>query len=168
MPSLAVRTPEPAPATLTPARPIICLGMDVHKDSITIAVLPAPAKGPTRLDKRPNDLPKRKQWMDRVARDGEIERETGVYQPDQPSMLPRAHGVPCLILRELSPLTPAQSYQRPKLTCKGIKQNASEARYRKAFVKCSARYAPSSTSPGAHERRQCRNVRMTTPPTSIR
>ena len=31
------------------ARPIIYLGMDVHKDSITIAMLPAGAKAPTRL-----------------------------------------------------------------------------------------------------------------------
>src|SRR4051812_22685431 len=55
-----------------PARPIIHLGMDVHKDSITIAVLPAGAKTPTRLERLPNDLPKLKKWIDRVARDGEI------------------------------------------------------------------------------------------------
>jgi transposase len=53
-------------------RPIIYLGMDVHKDSITIAVLPAGAKTPTRLERLPNDLPKLKKWIDRVARDGEI------------------------------------------------------------------------------------------------
>ena len=39
MSSLAVRTPEPTIASPTPARPIIHLGMEVHKDSITIAVL---------------------------------------------------------------------------------------------------------------------------------
>lgn len=55
-----------------PARPIISLGMDVHKDSITIAVLPAGAKTPTRLERLPNDLPKLKKWIERVARDGEI------------------------------------------------------------------------------------------------
>ena len=54
------------------ARSIIYLGMDVHKESITIAVLPADAKVPTRLDRRPNDLPKLKKWLDRVARDGEL------------------------------------------------------------------------------------------------
>jgi transposase len=54
------------------ARPIIYLGMDVHKDSITIAVLPAGAKTPTRLERLPNDLAKLKKWIDRVARDGEI------------------------------------------------------------------------------------------------
>ena len=37
---------------------IIYLGMDVHKDSITIAVLPMAAKNPTRLEGLPNDLPK--------------------------------------------------------------------------------------------------------------
>ena len=70
MSSLAVRTPEPAPAT--PARPIIYLGMDVHKESITIAVLAEGAKSPARLDRLPNDLPKLKKWRERVTRDGEI------------------------------------------------------------------------------------------------
>ena len=46
--------------------------MDVHKDSITIAVLPADAKVPTRLEKLPNDLAKLQKWIARVARDGEI------------------------------------------------------------------------------------------------
>ena len=41
-----------------PARPIIYLGMDVHNESITIAVLPTGAKSPTRLARLPNDLPK--------------------------------------------------------------------------------------------------------------
>jgi len=70
MSSLAVRTPEPALAT--PVRTIIYLGMDVHKDSITIAVLPQSAKAPTRLEKLANDLPKLKKWIERVAREGEI------------------------------------------------------------------------------------------------
>jgi hypothetical protein len=55
-----------------PARTIIYLGMDVHKESITIAVLPTGAKSPTRLERLPNDLPKLQKWLDRVARDGEI------------------------------------------------------------------------------------------------
>ncbi|CAN5880786.1 hypothetical protein BH11GEM2_BH11GEM2_08350 [soil metagenome] len=60
MSSLAVRNPARAPATLTPTRTSINLGMDVHKDSITIAVLPALATVPTRLDKPPNELRKLK------------------------------------------------------------------------------------------------------------
>ncbi len=51
---------------------IIYLGMDVHKESITIAVLPATADAPTRLDRLANDLAKPKRWRDRVARDGEL------------------------------------------------------------------------------------------------
>jgi len=92
------------------ARSIIYLGMDVHKDSITIAVLPAGAKTPTRLERLPNDLPKLKKWMDRVVRDGEIRacyeasgagyvlhralREWG-YACDviAPSLIPRRPGV---------------------------------------------------------------------------
>ena len=46
--------------------------MDVHKESITIAVLPGEAKAPTRLDRLANDLPKLKKWLDRTARDGEL------------------------------------------------------------------------------------------------
>jgi transposase len=51
---------------------IIYLGMDVHKDSITIAVLPEGAKTPTRLERLPNDLPKLKRWLERAARDGTL------------------------------------------------------------------------------------------------
>ena len=64
---------SPAAVPATPAiRPIIYLGMDVHKESITIAVLPAAAKTPTRIEKLPNDLPKLRKWITRIARDGEI------------------------------------------------------------------------------------------------
>jgi transposase len=56
----------------TPARSIIYLGMDVHKDSITIAVLPAGAKMPTRIERLPNDLLKLKRFLDRLGREGEL------------------------------------------------------------------------------------------------
>lgn len=54
------------------ARSIIYLGMDVHKESITISVLPETAKAPTRLERLPNDLAKLRRWLDRLARDGEL------------------------------------------------------------------------------------------------
>jgi transposase len=54
------------------AASIIYLGMDVHKDSVTIGVLPMTAKSPTRLERLPNDLPKLKRFLDRTARDGEL------------------------------------------------------------------------------------------------
>jgi transposase len=93
-----------------PARPIIYLGMDVHKESITIAVLPAAATTPVRLDRLPNDLPKLKRWLDRVARDGEVRacyeasgagyvlhramREWGyVCEVIAPSLIPKRPGV---------------------------------------------------------------------------
>ena len=56
----------------TTTRSIIYLGMDVHKDSITIGVLPATAKAPTRVDRLANDLPKLKRYLERIARDGEV------------------------------------------------------------------------------------------------
>jgi transposase len=67
----AIAAVQPAP-TVPAARSMIYLGMDVHKDSITIAVLPGSAKAPTRLEKLPNDLPKLQKWIARLARDGEI------------------------------------------------------------------------------------------------
>jgi hypothetical protein len=65
-------TALPVLASAPAARSIIYLGMDVHKESITIAVLPAGAKSPTRLERLPNDLPKLRKWLERVARDGEL------------------------------------------------------------------------------------------------
>ena len=54
------------------AAAIIYLGLDVHKDSVTIAALPADAPAPTRIDKYPNDFAKLRRVFDRLARDGEI------------------------------------------------------------------------------------------------
>lgn len=51
---------------------IIYLGLDVHKDSVTIAVLPAGATAPTRIDKYPNDFAKLRRVFERHAKDGEI------------------------------------------------------------------------------------------------
>ena len=56
----------------TTPRSIIYVGMDVHKESITLAILPAVAKAATRVDRLPTDLPKLKRYLDRVARDGEL------------------------------------------------------------------------------------------------
>src|SRR4029079_313280 len=56
----------------TTARSIIYLGMDVHKDSITIAVLPAGAKAPTRIERLPDTLAKLKRFLDRLGREGEL------------------------------------------------------------------------------------------------
>ena len=71
MSSRAAAAPT-VPASAPAARSMIYLGMDVHKDSITIAVLPQSAKTPTRLEKLANNLPTLKKWIERVARDGEI------------------------------------------------------------------------------------------------
>jgi len=51
---------------------IIYLGLDVHKDSVTIAVLPAGAAAPTRIDKYPNDFTKLRRAFERHAKDGEL------------------------------------------------------------------------------------------------
>ena len=59
-------------SSLRTAAPIIYCGLDVHKDSVTIAVLPADAPAPTRIDKYPNDFAKLRRVFERHAKDGEI------------------------------------------------------------------------------------------------
>ena len=56
-------------AAAAAARSIIYLGLDVHKDSITIAVLPEGAKTPSRVERLPNELPKLRRWLERAARE---------------------------------------------------------------------------------------------------
>lgn len=50
----------------------ISLGLDVHKDSITLAVLPADAPTPLRVDRLPNDRPKLQRYLARLAREGTL------------------------------------------------------------------------------------------------
>jgi hypothetical protein len=46
--------------------------MDVHKESVTLAVLPAGAAAPTRVERLPNDLVKLKRFLERLAETAEI------------------------------------------------------------------------------------------------
>jgi transposase len=48
------------------------LGMDVHKESVTIAVLPGDAAAPTRVERLSSDLVKLKRFVDRLAETAEI------------------------------------------------------------------------------------------------
>lgn len=50
----------------------IYIGMDVHKDSVTIAVLPAGASAPTRVDRLPSDYGKLRRYLAHIARDGNL------------------------------------------------------------------------------------------------
>ena len=94
--SLAMQPAAPESAPPSTVRSIIYLGIDGHKDSLTIAVLPccravvlsccravvlscyraivlpSAANAPTRVERRPYDLRKLKQWLDRLAREGEL------------------------------------------------------------------------------------------------
>ena len=54
------------------SREILYLGLDVHKDSITIAVLPSGAPAPTRVERLPNDLAKVRRFCERLAVQGEL------------------------------------------------------------------------------------------------
>lgn len=60
------------PAAAVPTLPTIHLGLDVHKDSVTIAVLPAGAPSPTRVDKLPNDPARLRRYLDRLATQGTL------------------------------------------------------------------------------------------------
>ena len=58
-------SPAGSPAT-------IWLGLDVHKESVTIAVLRGDAPAPDRVDRLPNDLPKLKRYLERLAGQGPL------------------------------------------------------------------------------------------------
>jgi transposase len=45
----------------------IFLGLDVHKESVTIAVLPSDAASPTQIDKLPYDLRKLRRYVERLG-----------------------------------------------------------------------------------------------------
>ena len=66
---------SPAAATMVvpAARLIIDLGMDVHNDSITIVVPPADRQAPSRVERLPNERPKPRKCLDRLARNGELQ-----------------------------------------------------------------------------------------------
>jgi hypothetical protein len=60
-----------------PERPAQCLsciylGLDVHKDSVTIAVLPTEASAPTQVDRLPNDPRKLRPYLARRAEQGAL------------------------------------------------------------------------------------------------
>jgi transposase len=50
----------------------IYLGMDVHKDSITVAVLPAGAAAPTRVERLSSDFARLKRFLSRLAENGDL------------------------------------------------------------------------------------------------
>jgi transposase len=54
------------------SRSIIYLGLDVHKDSITIAVLPEGAPVPIRVERLPNDVAKLRRLCERLAAQGDL------------------------------------------------------------------------------------------------
>ena len=51
---------------------IIYLGLDVHKESVTLAVLRGGAMAPTRVERLPNDLAKLKRFCERLRTQGEV------------------------------------------------------------------------------------------------
>lgn len=50
----------------------IYVAMDVHKDSVMVAVLPESSPEPTVVKRLPNDARKLRKFFDRVGRDGEV------------------------------------------------------------------------------------------------
>ena len=61
-----------SPATSNPVACSLYVGLDVHKDSITIAVLPHAAAEPSQVDKLPNDLKTLRRYFARLAQQGPI------------------------------------------------------------------------------------------------
>lgn len=58
--------------TVSSAAPILYVGLDVHKESIMIAVLPSGAATPTRVDRVPNEPGVLRRYLARLATAGEI------------------------------------------------------------------------------------------------
>ena len=48
------------------------LGLDVHKESVTVAVFVGQAAEPERVDRLPNDLHKLRRYFERLARRGTV------------------------------------------------------------------------------------------------
>ena len=55
-----------------PTSSTIYLGLDVHKESVTVAVLPEGATAPTRLERLPNDFARLRRFINRLAEQGEL------------------------------------------------------------------------------------------------
>lgn len=55
------------------SRSTIYVGMDVHKDSVMVAVFEGFATDPERVERVPNDLPKLRRFFERLSRRGEIQ-----------------------------------------------------------------------------------------------
>jgi hypothetical protein len=98
------------------SRPILYLGMDVHKESVTIAVLPAEAASPTRVERLPNDFVKLRRWMDRLAETAAIRacyEASGAGYVLQRAM--REWGYPCeVIAPSLIPTRPGSQRKHDK------------------------------------------------------
>lgn len=52
----------------TAVAPILYIGLDVHKESITIAVLPSGAEKPTRIDRLAHDFKVVRRYLERLDR----------------------------------------------------------------------------------------------------
>ncbi len=100
---------------------IIYIGMDVHKDSLTLAILPTHAPAPTRLERLPNDLPKLKRLLDRVAQDGALQvcyEASGAGYVLHRAL--EAWGYPCAVI------APSLIPKRPGVQRKHDKRDAAE------------------------------------------
>ena len=51
---------------------ILYVGLDVHKETVVIAVVPAGAEKCTRIDRVPNDPKALRRYFERLAEHGEI------------------------------------------------------------------------------------------------
>jgi hypothetical protein len=51
---------------------LLYVGVDVHKDSVMIAVLPEHAKEPTRVERVCNDPRRLRRFFERLGREGEV------------------------------------------------------------------------------------------------
>jgi len=60
------------PSSSASSAPTLYVGMDVHKDSVMVAVLPAGAKEPTEVERLPNAPKRLQRFFARLAKAGEL------------------------------------------------------------------------------------------------
>ena len=103
-------------SSATATTSIIYLGLDVHKDSVTIAVLPEGAVAPTRIDRYPNDFAKLRKVFARHGQDGALRacyEASGAGYVLQRAM--QAWGYPCdVIAPSLIPTKPGVQRKHDK------------------------------------------------------
>jgi transposase len=98
------------------------VGMDVHKDSVMIAVLPEHGSEPTQVERLPNEPRKLRRFFDRLGREGEIR---SCYEASGAGYVVhrwlREWGYPCdVVAPSLTPTRPGEQRKHDRRDAIGL------------------------------------------------